>query len=333
MKEYNVAVVGATGMVGQMMLKILHERKFPVKNCYPYASARSAGKEIAFGDKKIKVLELKEGCFDGMDIDIALFSAGGGPSEIYGPMAAAAGAIVIDNSSSWRMDPLVPLVVPEVNANEIKHAHKGIIANPNCSTIQAVVALKPLYDTYGIKRIVYATYQAVSGGGLAAYNDLKDGIGGAAPKKFPHPIHANVLPHIDVFEEDGYTKEEKKMINETRKIIGDDSIAITATCVRVPVYTGHSEAINIELAKEYELDDVKKLLAEAPGIVLKDNDAANDYPMPLYAEGSDDVYVGRVRRDDSVRNGLNIWVVSDNLRKGAACNAVQIAEAYINMQA
>jgi aspartate-semialdehyde dehydrogenase len=329
MAGYNVAVVGATGMVGQMMLRVLEEKNFPVNTCFPYASARSAGKSLEFKGEKRTVLELKEGCFDHMGIDIALFSAGGGPSELYAPMAAKAGAVVIDNSSCWRMNPEVPLVVPEVNPQEIKNAKKGIIANPNCSTIQAVVALKPLYDKYGIKRIVYATYQAVSGGGSAAYNDLKNGIGGQAPKKFQHPIFANVFPHIDVFMADGYTKEERKMMNETRKIIGDESLAITATCVRVPVYTGHSEAINVELKSAYDLDEVKNLLADSPGITIQDDFMNDEYPMPIYAEGKDDVFVGRIRRDDSIENGLNLWVVSDNLRKGAATNAVQIAEAYI----
>lgn len=325
---YNVAVVGATGMVGQMMLKVLEERGFPVDKLLPYASSRSAGKELDFKGEKHTVIELKDGCFKGMGIDIALFSAGAGPSQQFAPQAAEAGALAIDNSSCWRMDPLVPLVVPEVNAGEIKNAHKGIIANPNCSTIQAVVALKPLYDRYGIKRIVYSTYQAVSGGGIAAYNDLKEGAGGAEPKKFPHPIFANLIPHIDSFLEDGYTKEELKMVNETRKILGDDSIAITATCVRVPVFTSHSESINVEMLAPYELDEVRQLLAASPGIVVQDDFMNNQYPMPIFAEGSDDVFVGRLRRDASIQNGLNMWVVADNLRKGAAGNAVQIAEAF-----
>lgn len=328
MKKYNIAVVGATGMVGRKFLQVLEERKLPVENYYLFASKRSAGKTIKFMGKDYTVLELTETCFDGKDIDIALFSAGGSTSEKFAPIAAKAGAIVVDNSSAWRMDPEVPLVVPEVNPQDIEW-NKGIIANPNCSTIQAVVALKPLHDKYQIKRIVYSTYQAVSGAGVAGYDDLANGAKGEAPKKFPHPIYANCLPHIDVFLENGYTKEEMKMINETHKILGDDDIKVTATTVRVPVFDSHSESINIELEKPFELEDVVELFKNSPGIVVQDDVAHNVYPLARDAAGTDAVYIGRIRRDFSVDNGLNIWVVADNIRKGAATNAIQIAEKLV----
>jgi aspartate-semialdehyde dehydrogenase len=275
------------------------------------------------------VLELCPGCFEGKNIDIALFAAGGSTSLEYAPQAAACGILVIDNSSAWRMDKDVPLVVPEVNPDEIDNVKKGIIANPNCSTIQAVVALKPLYDAFGINRIIYSTYQSVSGAGMKGFEDLKNGINGEKPKKFPYPIFGNLLPHIDDFLPDGYTKEEMKMVNETRKILGDDSLRITATTVRVPVFFSHSESINVELKKPFTVDEVREVFAKAKGVVLMDDPAKLIYPMPIIAEGKDEVFIGRIRKDYSIDNGLNIWVVADNIRKGAASNAVQIAEEYI----
>ncbi len=327
MKSYNVAVVGATGMVGQKMLQVLEEMKFPVNNLYPMASARSKGKTVKFGDKEYVVEELCDEAFD-KDIDIALFSAGGSTSERFAPAAAKRGVIVIDNSSAWRMDPEVPLVVPEVNPEDLK-GHKNIIANPNCSTIQAMVALKPIYDKYGIDRIVYSTYQAVSGSGVKGYKDLEEGVKGAENQFYPHPIAYNCLPHIDDFLDNGYTKEEMKMVNETHKIMHDDNIRVTATTVRVPVYYGHSESINVETKKSFEIEDVKALFKDAPGCVLRDDPANNVYPMAREAEGTNDVYIGRIRRDFSIDNGINFWCVADNIRKGAAANAVQIAFALI----
>lgn len=330
MKKYKIAVVGATGMVGRTFLKVLEEYNLDADYAL-FASARSAGKELEFMGKKYTVRELCETSFD-EGFDIALFSAGGSTSEKFAPIAASHGCVVIDNSSAWRMDDEVPLVVPEVNPEKIaEYKNKGIIANPNCSTIQAMVALKPLDDKYGIKRVVYSTYQAVSGAGLGGYNDLKNGINGEAPKKFPYPIFSNCLPHIDVFTESGYTKEEIKMINETRKILGHPDMRVTATTVRVPVFDCHSESINIELEKPFEVEDVKKLLSESEGIILQDDPKNNIYPMAVTAKGTNEVYVGRIRRDDSVENGLNIWVVADNIRKGAATNAVQIALKLIEM--
>ncbi len=327
---YNIAVVGATGMVGRKFLEVLSERKLPVANYHLFASARSAGTVIDFMGKPHVVEELTDTCFDGKDIDIALFSAGGATSLRFAPVAAAKGIVVIDNSAAWRMDPQIPLVVPEVNAHAIAdYKAKNIIANPNCSTIQAVVALKPLHDAYGIKRIVYSTYQAVSGAGVKGYDDLKGGICGEAPQKFPYPIFGNCLPHIDSFLETGYTKEEQKMIDETQKILGDPSLRITATTVRVPVFHGHSESINVELKTPFELDDVRAKLAAQPGVVIQDDPANLVYPMPISAQDKDGVFVGRIRRDFSVDNGLNLWVVADNIRKGAATNTVQIAEALI----
>ena len=327
MKSYNVAVVGATGMVGQKMLQVLEEMKFPVNNLYPMASARSKGKTVKFGDKEYVVEELCDEAFD-KDIDIALFSAGGSTSERFAPAAAKRGVIVIDNSSAWRMDPEVPLVVPEVNPEDLK-GHKNIIANPNCSTIQAMVALKPIYDKYGIDRIVYSTYQAVSGSGVKGYKDLEEGVKGAENQFYPHPIAYNCLPHIDDFLDNGYTKEEMKMVNETHKIMHDDNIRVTATTVRVPVYYGHSESINVETKKPFEIEDVKALFKDAPGCVLRDDPANNVYPLAREAEGTNDVYIGRIRRDFSIDNGINFWCVAENIRKGAAANAVQIAFALI----
>ena len=327
MKKINLAVVGATGMVGRTFLKVLEEKDLPIENFYVMASKRSAGNVVTFKGKEYIVEELTENSFD-KPIDIALFSAGGSTSEKFAPIAAAKGCVVVDNSSQWRMDPEVPLVVPEVNPEDIKW-NKGIIANPNCSTIQAVVALKPLDDKYSIKRIVYSTYQAVSGAGVAGWNDLENGLKGEEPKKFPYAIAGNCLPHIDVFMDNGYTKEEMKMIWETRKILHKDDLKITATAVRVPVFNSHSESVNVEFNNPVEVEDVKTTLKDAPGIILEDDPSANVYPIALNATGHDDVYVGRIRRDESVDNGINFWVVADNIRKGAATNAVQIAELLI----
>lgn len=329
-KKPNLAIVGATGLVGSTFLKVLEERDFPFENLYLMSSAKSAGSTITFKGKDYIVEELTEKSFD-KPIDIALFSAGGSTSETYAPIAASKGVVVVDNSSAWRMNKEVPLVVPEVNPEAIK-THKGIIANPNCSTIQAVVALKPLHDKYGIKRIIYSTYQAVSGSGLKGINDLKEGLKGNDIKvAYPHGIAGNCLPHIDVFLENGYTKEEMKMIEETKKIMGDDSLKITATTVRVPVFDSHSESINLELEKPFEIEEVKELLANAPGIILEDDLQNNVYPLARNAAGKDEVFVGRVRRDFSLDNGLNLWVVADNIRKGAATNTVQIAEELVKL--
>ena len=323
MKKFNVAVVGATGMVGNKFLEVLTERKLPVENYYLFASKKSAGKEIDFMGEKHTVIELNDDNIEKLKgkLDFALFSAGGSVSAEFAPKFVKIGAVVVDNSSQWRMDENVPLVVPEVNPEDIKK-HNGIIANPNCSTIQAMVALKPLYDAYGIKRIIYSTYQAVSGAGVKGYTDLKEN----KTEKFPYPILNNMLPHIDVFTENGYTKEELKMANETRKILHDKKLKVTATTVRVPVFYGHSESINVELKKSTTREDVMKLYASAPGIVLQDDVKNNIYPMPINAENKDEVFVGRIRMDDSVKSGVNIWVVADNIRKGAATNAVQILE-------
>ena len=330
MKKFKVAVVGATGMVGGKFLEVLEERKLPVENYYLFASAKSAGKKIDFCGKQYTVIELTKENVANLsgNVDFALFSAGASVSKEFAPLFAKIGAIVVDNSSQWRMYDDVPLVVPEVNPEDVKW-NKGIIANPNCSTIQAVVALKPLYDKFGIKRIVYSTYQAVSGAGVAGYNDLKDGINGVAPKKFPQPIAYNMLPHIDVFMEDGYTKEEWKMIVETRKILHDQSLRVTATTVRVPVFYGHSESINVEFCKKCTRQDVVDALENFPGLVVMDDVKNNVYPTPLIAENHDEVFVGRIRLDDSVDSGANLWVVADNIRKGAATNAVQIVELLI----
>ena len=327
--KYNVAVVGATGMVGRKFVELLEERNFPINNIYLFASKKSKGIKIPFKSSNIEVEELCEDNIKNKTIDFALFSAGGDTSLKYAPIFAKYNALVIDNSSAWRMNKEVPLVVPEVNGEDIK-THKGIIANPNCSTIQAMVALKPLYDTYGIKRIIYSTYQAVSGAGMSGLTDLIEGNKGQPPRKFTYPISGNVLPHIDVFLENGYTKEEIKMIEETQKILHDDQLKITATTVRVPVYYGHSESINVELKKEYIIEDIFNLYKSSKGIELKDDINNSIYPMPMDAAGKDAVFVGRIRRDFSIENGLNLWVVADNIRKGAALNAIQIAEYIIN---
>lgn len=326
-KKPNVALVGATGVVGRTFLKVLEERDFPFENLYIMASAKSAGTTITFKGKDYVVEELTENSFD-KDIDIALFSAGGPVSEKFAPIAASHGVTVVDNSSRWRMDPQVPLIVPEVNPEDIEW-NRGIIANPNCSTIQALVVLKPLHDKYTIKRVIYSTYQAVSGSGVKGISDLREGMAGRdQTTAYPHPIAGNCLPHIDVFEDNGYTKEEMKMINETHKVLGED-IKVTATTVRVPVFDSHSESINIEFEKPFEIDEVRSLLANSPGIVVQDDPENNVYPLARSAAGTDEVYVGRVRRDFSIENGLNIWCVADNIRKGAATNTIQIAETLI----
>lgn len=332
MKKYNIAVVGATGMVGNKFLQVLSERNLPAENYYLFASAKSAGKKIDFMGKPHEVIELKEENVIDKKIDIALFSAGGDVSKTFAPIFAKHGALVIDNSSAWRRDENVPLVVPECNPDDILK-HKNIIANPNCSTIQAVVVLKPLNDAFKIKRIVYVTYQAVSGAGVKGFNDLKGGICGEKPQKFPYPIFGNCLPHIDVFLDNGYTKEEDKMIFETKKILNDQSLKITATCVRVPVYYGHSEAVNVEFEKPCTVEEVRKVLSEAEGVKVLDDVKNNVYPMPLTCEDKDEVFVGRIRKDDTVFSGVNLWVVADNIRKGAATNAVQIAEKAIELGA
>ncbi len=324
-----IAIVGATGMVGRKFLDVLQEKQLDVSEYILFASQRSAGTSIDFMGKPHEVILLCEENIKKYPVDIALFSAGGDTSLQFAPIFAKTGAVVIDNSSAWRMDPTVPLVVPEVNPEDIGK-NSGIIANPNCSTIQAVVALSPLHKKYKIKRIIYSTYQAVSGAGMKGYSDLENGIKGEAPKKFPYPIFDNVLPHIDVFSDDGYTKEEIKMIKETKKILHDDSLKITATTVRVPVFNSHSESINVEFEKDFDVDELKQLLSDSPGIVLMDDVDNNVYPMPIHSNGRDEVFVGRVRRDRSVNSGINLWVVADNIRKGAASNAVQIAEYILN---
>lgn len=327
MKKINVAIVGATGMVGRTFLKVLEERNFPIENLYLFSSAKSAGSVVKFAGKEYVVEELTKNSFD-RDIQIALFSAGGAISEKFAPIAASKGAIVVDNSSQWRMDPNVPLVVPEVNPDAVKD-HKGIIANPNCSTIQAVVPLKPLQEKYKIKRVIYSTYQAVSGSGVRGVEDLEKGINGETNSFYPHQIAFNCLPHIDVFTENGYTKEEMKMVNETMKIFNNYDLKVTATTVRVPVKNCHSESINVELENPFELNEVVNDLKNADGVVVIDNPEKSEYPTTIDANGNDEVFVGRIRRDFSIDNGLNFWCVADNIRKGAATNAVQIAELLL----
>jgi aspartate-semialdehyde dehydrogenase len=326
---YVVAVVGATGAVGTEMIEVLEERKFPVIRLVLLASARSAGGMVTFEGNEVPIEVLTKDSFAG--VDIALFSAGADLSREFAPIAVNAGAVVIDNSAAWRMTPEVPLVVPEVNAHDIQR-HKGIIANPNCSTIQMVVALKPLHDEARIKRIVVTTFQSVSGTGKDAMDELMAecqdllSFKSASPKVYPYQIAFNCLPQIDDFLPSGYTKEEMKMVHETRKIMGDQSIQVTATTVRVPVYVGHSEAVNIETERKLSANEARAILSAAPGVLLYDDPAHKIYPMPLEVAGKDEVYVGRIREDESIANGLNLWVVADNLRKGAALNAVQIAE-------
>lgn len=321
-----VAVVGATGLVGSRMLQVLEEQNFPVSELIPVASEKSVGKKVRFKDKEWAVVSADDAI--AARPALALFSAGGGTSEELAPRFAAAGCRVVDNSSFWRMDPTKALVVPEING-DILTENDYIIANPNCSTIQMVLPLAPLHKAFKIKRIVVSTYQSVTGAGYKAINQMNTERTGAEwgsyDAKFPHPIDQNILPHIDSFLEDGYTKEEMKMVNETRKILRDDSIGVSATTVRVPVQGGHSESVNLEFERPFELSEVRRLLEETPGVTVQDDPANNIYPMPLYAWGKDDVFVGRIRRDTSVENGLNFWCVSDNLRKGAATNAVQIA--------
>lgn len=323
----NLAIVGATGMVGRTFLKILEERKFPIKNLYLFASEKSSGERIKFRDKYYSVEKLDEKSFN-YNIDIVLFSAGGEISKKYAPIARDNGAIVVDNSSAWRMDKNVPLIVPEVNREEIKK-HNGIIANPNCSTIQVVVPLKVLDDKYGIERVVYSTYQSVSGSGVSGISDLERGIEGIANKTYPHPIAYNCIPHIDVFMDNGYTKEEIKMVEETKKILNNYDLKVTATAVRMPVKYGHCVSTNIELRNQFELTEVYNLLDNVEGIKLMDNIKENKYPTPLKIEGKDDIYVGRIRRDFSLDKGLNLWICADNIRKGAATNTVQIAELLL----
>ncbi len=331
-EQYRVAVVGATGAVGEEMISVLEERHFPVEELLPFASERSAGTRIEFRGKETVVSLLEEDSFKG--VDIALFSAGGERSKTWAPVAARSGCVVIDNSSAWRMDPEVPLVVPEVNPGDISR-HKGIIANPNCSTIQMVMALKPIHDAAGIKRVVVTTLQSVSGTGKKAMDELLKqttdmlGFRSVECEVYPHQIAFNVLPHIDGFLDNGYTKEEMKMINETIKILGDESIRVTATTVRVPVFRCHAESVNVETGKKLAADDVRALLAAFPGIVVFDAPEKNIYPLPVDVAGKDEVYIGRVREDESIENGINMWIVADNLRKGAALNAVQIAEKLI----
>jgi aspartate-semialdehyde dehydrogenase len=319
-----VAVVGATGLVGTKMLEVLAQRNFPVSELIPVASERSVGKEIEFKNNKYKVVSMQDAI--AAKPAIAIFSAGGNTSLEWAPKFAAAGITVIDNSSAWRMDPSKKLVVPEVNA-AVLTADDRIIANPNCSTIQMVLVLKPLHDKYKIKRVVVSTYQSVTGTGVKAVEQLmneRKGIKGEMAYKYP--IDMNAIPQVDVFTANGYTKEEMKMVNETQKIIGDNSIKLTATCVRIPTMGGHSEAVNIEFEQDFDIDEVKALLAKAPGVVLQDDTDAFIYPMPLTAHDKDDTFVGRIRRDETQPNTMNCWIVSDNLRKGAATNAVQIAE-------
>jgi aspartate-semialdehyde dehydrogenase len=328
---FNVAVAGATGAVGNQMITCIEERDFPVKEITFLASSRSAGKKLKFRGDQVVVQEMTEDSFEG--IDIALFSAGGSTSERFAPFAARAGCVVIDNSSAWRMDPDVPLIVPEVNPHAIaRYTNKGIIANPNCSTIQMVVPLAPIHRKAGIKRIVVSTYQAVSGTGKKAIDELFNQTRAMInfldykTEVYPHRIAFNCLPHIDVFLDNGYTKEEMKMVHETRKILEDDTIGVTATTVRVPVFFGHSESVNIETHKKITPAEVKELMEKSPGIKLVDNPSENVYPLAINAAGIDDTLVGRIRADESIENGINIWIAADNIRKGAATNAVQIAD-------
>ena len=322
-----VAVVGVTGMVGNVMLEVLAEHKFPVTELIPVASEKSVGKKITFQGTEYTVIGLQQAV--SLKPDLALFSAGATVSKEWAPKFAQVGTTVVDNSSAWRMDDTKKLVIPEINADVLTKEDK-IIANPNCSTIQMLVALAPLQKKYGIKRVVVSTYQSITGTGVKAVRQLENEYKGEKGEMAYHyPIHRNVIPHCDVFEDNGYTKEEMKLVRETKKILRDDSIAVTATAVRIPVVGGHSEAVNVELKKDFNIDEVRALLAQSPGIKVQDNTDTNTYPMPLYAHGKDDVFVGRIRRDESQPNTLNLWVVADNLRKGAATNTIQIAEYLI----
>ena len=319
-----LAVVGATGMVGEVMLQVLSERNFPYTELIPVASERSTGKKVECGSNFHEVVGLETAV--SMKPDVALFSAGGSTSLEWAPKFAEAGTVVIDNSSAWRMDPTKKLIIPEINANQLTSSDK-IIANPNCSTIQMLMALAPLQDHYGIERIVVSTYQSITGTGVKAVqqleNEYKEEKGEMA---YPYPIHRNALPHCDVFMDNGYTKEEMKLVNETHKILNDNSIGVSATAIRIPVVGGHSESINVALKKDFDLAEIRKLLNESPGIIVQDNPETNTYPMPIYAAGKNEVFVGRIRRDESQDKTLNLWVVADNLRKGAATNTIQIAE-------
>ena len=322
-----VAVVGVTGMVGNVMLEVLAEHKFPVTELIPVASEKSVGKKITFQGTEYTVIGLQQAV--SLKPDLALFSAGATVSKEWAPKFAQVGTTVVDNSSAWRMDDTKKLVIPEINADVLTKEDK-IIANPNCSTIQMLVALAPLQKKYGIKRVVVSTYQSITGTGVKAVRQLENEYKGEKGEMAYHYlIHRNVIPHCDVFEDNGYTKEEMKLVRETKKILRDDSIAVTATAVRIPVVGGHSEAVNVELKKDFNIDEVRALLAQSPGIKVQDNTDTNTYPMPLYAHGKDDVFVGRIRRDESQPNTLNLWVVADNLRKGAATNTIQIAEYLI----
>jgi len=322
-----VAVVGATGMVGEVMLQVLAERNFPVTELIPVASEKSVGKQIAFKGTNYKVVGMQTAV--DMKADIALFSAGGETSLEWAPKFAAAGTTVIDNSSAWRMDPTKKLVVPEINASELTKADK-IIANPNCSTIQMVLVLAPLHKKYDIKRVIVSTYQSITGTGVKAVQQLENEYTGVkGDMAYKYPIHRNAIPQCDVFEENGYTKEEMKLVRETQKILNDKTIAVTATAVRVPIVGGHSEAVNVEFENDFDVDDVRNILHNTPGVVVQDNTDTYTYPMPMYAQGKDDVFVGRIRRDESQPNTLNMWIVADNLRKGAATNTIQIAEYLV----
>ncbi|MCA1743330.1 MAG: aspartate-semialdehyde dehydrogenase [Desulfonatronovibrio sp.] len=331
-KKPVVAVVGATGAVGREMLKTLEQRNFPAEKVIALASSRSAGSKLEFKGQELTVQELKEDSFKG--INIAIFSAGGETSEKFAPVAVKSGCVVVDNSNAWRMDENVPLIVPEVNPQDLEK-HKGIIANPNCSTIQMVVVLKPLHDAGKIRRVIVSTYQAVSGSGQKAVQELEKQVKDlfsmkeVEPEVYPYQIAFNCLPHIDAFLDNDYTKEEMKMVNETRKIMGDENIKITATTVRVPVFYGHSESLNIETENKITPQEARAILSQAPGIKVLDNPAEKIYPMPIFAAGEDDTFVGRIRTDETIENGLNMWVVADNIRKGAALNAVQISELLV----
>lgn len=327
MRKANIAIVGATGMVGRTFLKVLEERKFPIDQLYLFASAKSRGTKLIFNGNEYEVEELTTESFK-KEIDIALFSAGGEISKKFAPIAKENGIIVIDNSSAWRMEKDVPLIVPEVNPEDLDW-HSGIIANPNCSTIQSVLPLKILHDIFQIKRIVYSTYQAVSGSGVSGINDLENGIKGISPEKYSHPIAFNCIPQIDIFMENGYSKEEMKMIQESKKIMNDKNLRITATTVRVPVRHGHCVSVNLEFVKPFELSKICEVLSNAQGLIVLDDISNEIYPMPLTVEGTDEVYVGRIRRDFSLENGLNLWICADNIRKGAATNTVQIAELLL----
>lgn len=322
-----IAVVGATGMVGEIMLRVLAERNFPITELIPVASEKSVGKEIVYKDKKYKVVSLEDAVK--MKPEIALFSAGGDTSLEWAPKFAEAGITVIDNSSAWRMDPTKKLIVPEINASQLTREDK-IIANPNCSTIQLVMTLAPLQAQYGIKRVVVSTYQSITGTGVKAVRQLENEYNNIKGEMaYPYPIHRNAIPHCDVFESNGYTKEEMKLVRETKKILNSPAIQVTATAVRIPVVGGHSESVNIEFEREFDVERVRQILHETPGIALQDNPDTNTYPMPIYAEGKNEVFVGRIRRDESQANTVNMWIVADNLRKGAATNTIQIAEYLI----